>query len=344
MSETNRLEQAFHAFVVALFSEEKYRIHQVQGGRGSDQRVDLMVSTPEGQNAVVEIKLFRTRIVSRANIINAVAQLDKAREVTGTDRGILIISSSLAIPVTDIGNNEIWDMKKLGEKAARHPSLVPLFESLSRELSSSLPISDFDIHSYMVFGDAITGEPHAPVTEPAQEGGKLEKALRAVRPGKRGARDLEAEGFEALKYIFRDDLSNWSKQKVTDGGISRFDVIARISSNHDFWQSLLQFFHTWYVVFEFKNHGELIKQGQIYTTEKYLFAGAMRLVAFIISRKGGDKNALAATRGAVRESGKLIVNLSLDDIYKMLQMKDNGDDPNAILFDILDEMLMKLER
>jgi hypothetical protein len=131
---------------------------------------------------------------------------------------------------------------------------------------------------------------------------------------------------------------------VTDGGISRYDAIARISSSHDFWQSILRFFHSWYVIFEFKNNAELIKQGQIYTTEKYLFAGAMRLVAFIISRKGADKNALAATRGAVRESGKLIINLSLDDIYKMLRMKDEGDDANAILLDILDDMLMRLER
>lgn len=78
MSETSRLEQAFHAFVVALFTEEKYRVYEIQGV-GRDRRPDLMVSTPEGQKAAVEIKLFRTRIVSRANIINAVAQLDKAR-------------------------------------------------------------------------------------------------------------------------------------------------------------------------------------------------------------------------------------------------------------------------
>jgi Restriction endonuclease len=187
MSETSRLDQVFRGFVVALFSAEKYSVDQIQGG-GRDRRIDLMVSTPEGQKAVVEIKLFRTRIVSRANIINAVAQVDMARRVTGADRGILIISSSLAIPIIDIGDNEIWDMKRLGEKVARHSVLVPLFESLLRELSSSLPISDLDIYAYTVFGDAITGEPQAPITEPAQEGAKLEKALRAVAPGKKGAR------------------------------------------------------------------------------------------------------------------------------------------------------------
>ena len=51
-----------------------------------------------------------------------------------------------------------------------------------------------------------------------------------------------------------------------------------------------------------------------------------------------------ATRGAARESGKLIIHLNIDDICKMLDLKDSGDDPNAVIFDIVDEMLMKLVR
>lgn len=70
----------------------------------------------------------------------------------------------------------------------------------------------------------------------------------------------------------------------------------------------------------------------------------MRSVALIISRKGADKNASAVMRGALRETGKLMLSLSLDDVHKMLEMKDRGDDPNTLLFELLDEMLMKLER
>lgn len=92
---------------------------------------------------------------------------------------------------------------------------------------------------------------------------------------------------------------------------------------------MIAFFRAWYVVFEFKNYGGRIKQGQIYTTEKYLFTGAMRSVAFIVSRSGADKNALAAARGAVRESGKLIINLSVADICRMLDLKDTDNDPNS---------------
>lgn len=103
-------------------------------------------------------------------------------------------------------------------------------------------------------------------------------------------------------------------------------------------------FKTWYVIFEFKNHTRYITQGEVYSTEKYLFVPAMRSVAFVISRKGTDKNAKAVMRGALRETGKLILSLSLDEVCTMLKMKDAGDEPNTLLFKRLDEMLMKLER
>jgi len=43
----------------------------------------------------------------------------------------------------------------------------------------------------------------------------------------------------------------------------------------------------------------------------------MRGTAFIVSRKGANENPLKAARGALRESGKLIICLSLDDIFDL---------------------------
>lgn len=164
-----------------------------------------------------------------------------------------------------------------------------------------------------------------------------------MKVGKAGARQFETKASDALKYLFADDFLSWKLQKASDT-MHRFDLVARIASEHDFWASIVRYFKTWYVVFEFKNHTRFITQGEIYSTEKYLFVPAMRSVALIISRKGADKNARAVMRGALRETGKLMLSLSLDDVYKMLEMKDKGDDPNTLLFELLDEMLMKLER
>jgi hypothetical protein len=144
--------------------------------------------------------------------------------------------------------------------------------------------------------------------------------------------------------LFGEDLTGWIKHPGSDTGLHFYDRIARISSNNDFWNSLIADFRTRYVIFEFKNYSGKISQQQIYSTEKYLFLTAMRATAIIISRKGANSNALAAARGALREAGKLILNFSLDDLCEMLHRKDEGDDALAVISERLDDMLIKLER
>ncbi|GIQ76211.1 hypothetical protein BraRD5C2_46550 [Bradyrhizobium sp. RD5-C2] len=103
-------------------------------------------------------------------------------------------------------------------------------------------------------------------------------------------------------------------------------------------------FQSQYVVFECKNYSSFIRQAEIYSTEKYLYQRALRGFAVIISPKGPHKSALMAARGALREHGKLILSLSVEDICQLLQLKDAEQDYNGLLFDKIDEMLMKIER
>jgi hypothetical protein len=126
--------------------------------------------------------------------------------------------------------------------------------------------------------------------------------------------------------------------------LHRFDLIARVSSNNDFWRCLQDRFGGQYVVFEFKNHSEKITQGEIYSTEKYLFPTALRSVAIIISRQGPNDHAEVAAKGALRESGKLILNLTNADLEFMLVGKDRGEEPSNLMLRVLDEMLMTIER
>lgn len=52
----------------------------------------------------------------------------------------------------------------------------------------------------------------------------------------------------------------------------------------------------------------------------------------------------SAMRGALRESGKLILSLSVSELCQMLEARDKGSDHLALLVDKLDAMLMGLER
>ena len=149
---------------------------------------------------------------------------------------------------------------------------------------------------------------------------------------------------EALKYIFaRESVRCWATQKKSTSGLSFFDLVARVNLEHDFWKAIVHHFQSRYVVFEFKNYRKRIKQGHFSSTEKYLYRTALRSTAIIISKVGADKNAMALRRGVLREHGKLIINLTVEDICAMLQMRDEAADHNSVLTDYVDKMLMELE-
>ena len=149
---------------------------------------------------------------------------------------------------------------------------------------------------------------------------------------------------EILRYLFKEQLSLWSTQTKSNADLFRFDLICKIKNNTEleFWNILKRFYDTLYVVFEFKNYNERITQSQIYTTERYLYAKALRRVAIMITREGLDANAKIAQRGVLREDGKLIICLSDEDIIKMVRMKENGDEPCDYLSDYLDNLLVDL--
>jgi hypothetical protein len=97
-------------------------------------------------------------------------------------------------------------------------------------------------------------------------------------------------------------------------------------------------------VFEFKNYRERITQNEIYTTEKYLYAAALRSVAIIIARGGDGESAKRTMRGALREQGKLMLCLSLAELCTLLRGRDAGDDPTGLLIEKIDAMLIGIAR
>ena len=127
----------------------------------------------------------------------------------------------------------------------------------------------------------------------------------------------------------------------------RFDLCCKIKNgvDEDFFNTVRQYFHTKYIVFEFKNYNDQITQKEIYTTEKYLYEKALRRVAVIISRKGASDSALAAARGSLRETGKLILCLSDDDLMDLIDIKDkNEQSTGSFLEAMLDDILIHLEK
>ncbi len=310
-------------------------------------RFDFIILGPQ---IAVEVKYTSSSAASNSLIQRAISQLSDAMKSGAAQSGIVIVSSSVGLgDLLGVRSNElrVWGLEELlflcGEDLGLRDRLegfikeaLPFFNRQTLR-ERRVPTNFKEIRPSVEFVEVTDSFRPRPVRNFCRE-------LRDLKCGDRNWRKFELISSGAIKYCLDDHLARWSEQKRTDTGRSVYDMVAAISSVHDFWQMIRRDFRTAYTVFEFKNYCKPISQTQIYTTEKYLYANALRSVAFLLCREGASNNALAAAKGALREHGKLIVCFTLNDLCEMVKLKDRGDEPTSVLMDIVDELLIKLER
>jgi hypothetical protein len=98
------------------------------------------------------------------------------------------------------------------------------------------------------------------------------------------------------------------------------------------------------VLFEFKNYAAAVKPNLIHVTEKYLFPTALRATAIVISPKGLSSGARATTHGALRDVSKLILDLNVPALCRLLRAEDQGTSPDAEMERLLDAFLQTVGR
>ena len=170
--------------------------------------------------------------------------------------------------------------------------------------------------------------------------------IQAWEPKTRKSSEYENLCTKVLNILFAADLALWSEQQKSNEDLYRFDLICKIKDDikESFWKFIEEYFRSKYIIFEFKNYSETITQKEIYTTDKYLYAKALRCVAIIISCYGEDKNAKKAIKGTLRENGKLIISISNKDLVDLLNEKLHGGSPAEYLYNRLDTMLIELDK
>jgi hypothetical protein len=355
--ETSNRYQAFERLVADIFRAEGFDVAENDRFRDGHEyyEADLLLTSKTQSTAVVEVKLFRTLSLPAHALFQAALKIEHVRRQLQRDRAVVVTSARLPLAIQralvfDNPRLAVYDHDSLKGLAAKYPELALRLEELLRETlirPDIPPVTSLEEPSSTAIletpADTTVVAPFVHEEE-VSKGTPLCQDIHNVKSGRQQSRKFEIAVEAALRYIFATDLVSWSSQKVTDAGMSRYDLISRVSSEDDVWRMIKERFHSQYVIFECKNHKDPIRQGEIYTTEKYLYQKALRSAAFIISRELAHESALAAARGALREHGKLIVNLSVDDICKMLALKDATQDYNGFLFDKIDNMLMTLER
>ncbi len=337
------LEQAWIELLAALFEKQGFTIVSGNDRICSRPAPDLLIMG-EDEGVVVELKLHRSERVPLALVRNAFAQLDRMLGMTSAKRGILIIPQPLVeshYMTVQSGQHELWDLDRLIDAARPFPEIAADLAELLRALRVGAERPPEGSAAITELGEITTELP------PLGAGTRLAEQLEALPAGRK---DGAAQKFEhlceaALRLLFDKDLLSWRSQSDIEQGFQRVDVIARLQpTTSAFWSTLSADFRSRYVVFEFKNYTDPITQDQVYTTEKYLFTSALRSIAIIIAKSGTTESANRAMRGALREQGKLILCLSMNEFCGLLRGFDNGDNPEEVLIRKVDDLLMAIAR
>lgn len=318
----------FENIIAKIFSEAGYAIQQdVQLEKRSGD-IDI-VAEKEGNSYCIEVKYSQL--------------IEKAVE------RIYTIGQSCGMTPILVTAFQI-DEKKRSHYQEEYPDLILidianlLFAvqyrtELRNELIAILPFTVVDIEPQKGFVQFDSFQ-HDDYTN------SLIAEMALCEAGKPMARTYEALCQKLLENIFSEDLALWSEQQKSNNDLYRFDLLCRIKDENQktFWSILERYFKSKYVIFEFKNYKEPITQKEVYTTEKYLYAKALRSVGIIIAAHGYDEHAYWAAKGCLRENGKLIILLDTEDLIKMNKMKLDLEDPSTYLLDKLDEILSELEK
>lgn len=317
---------------------------------------DLIVHK-DNQKIWIACKVYKSQVVSpsAANSLLKTIVMQKMKQNILTEDIILLIVLS---KIPSFQKDEIykryriivWDIENLVFYSKNSPALL-------KRLSQITYFSIDYIEGQCSEEAESVGLSLTPTMEIVHEAEKevnetneLIRRLKECKAGKKHSGEYEDICEEILRTLFEANYFNrLTSQHKTKDVHFRMDLIGSLKINqnneesmHPLWQMLVQHYNSHFVVFEFKNYAKEIDQNLIYITEKYLFDAALRNVALIISRKGFSKSAKFAAEGCLKEHGKLILDITDDDLIRMLELR--SDKAADYLLDKLEEFLMGISK
>lgn len=327
--------KAFQFEKVILSYFEQKGIHNILDTKNINSYIDFQCKTGSEVYSF-DFKIYRNNVGIRNKVIAASKKLSENKALDGTNRILVvgnIVENETKKYIAEKDDIFIWDIA----------NLLWIFSEFPQQKSDFVSLLSFDV------SDVVPQKPEPGDFDLNTDNSAkvdLQEQLRRIQPGLDDANKYESLCTDIMKYLFSESIEFNEPQKKSNSGLYRFDYCGKIKHGNksEFFETVQRFFKTKYIIFEFKNYAGEITQNEITTTEKYLYEKALRKVVIIVSRKGTDENARKASRGSLREMGKLIICLSDEDVNKLIDMKNNKEDPADYLETLLDDMLMDLEK
>ncbi len=328
-------EAAFAGWCGRLLS--RYGMKPAEPERGGAAALPDMVLRDGDRLVMAELKLYSGRSVSPARFDAAARRLGAAAEGANAV-GLMMLLGELDRNAAAVFREKygiyVWDVA----------NLLFLTEALPEFRNSLEEISLFSLAgvsaSKPLFWKEESPPAQASCRAPENKASALKQRLTRCPAGTENSTQYEEICLDIVKYLFSASFTRILKQLETRDGLFRFDTICSVKDNGGFWGLLQRHFNSHFIIFEYKNSSKPLQQNAVYTTEKYLFRAVSRNAAVLISRKGFSKNAQFAADGCLKEHGKLLLSINDDELLKMIDLRDSGEDPADFLLEKLEDILM----
>lgn len=318
---------------------------------------DLFVSK-SNQKIWVECKTYKSQVVSPSaanSLLNEIVMRKMKQNIPQQEIVLLVVLSNVPTFQKDEIYKRyrivVWDMENLVFYCKNNQALLKQLTQITYfpidYIEGQPSLEAEEARMFLVSKE----DQHIQEAEKeADETSDLIQKLIECKPGKKSAGEYEEICEKILRTLFEANYFNKLRnQYKTKDEHFRMDLIGALKINqdneksmHPLWQMIVEHYNSHFVVFEFKNYSKEIDQNLIYITEKYLFDAALRNVAIIVSRKGFSKSAKFAAEGCLKEHGKLIFNITDNDLTEMLKLK--SDRAADYLLDKLEEFLMGISK
>lgn len=272
MKEYENLGIKFEKFCKEMLESLGYNLYNnnIDNSGESNHRPDIIISA-DNISVKIEVKIYRTVRPDYSMLIKAAEQLKICSLNEPNTQLVILIANSVNDKIkNEIKNTygiEIIDKTIIENSIQEYDSLLNTFYYFTSCIPQPLKLSQSTEKIQTIIKVTPQKSPITKITY-NQQYQTFEKKLKSIKPGRKDASKYEQIMTDILKYLFEKDLAIWATQLMTDDGLYKYDLVCRINPGNSFWDSLISDFHSRYVVFEYKNYNEPIKQTQIYTTEK----------------------------------------------------------------------------
>lgn len=251
-------------------------------------------------------KIFSRAYFDNINFRESLKQTDELRHTLETFSNFLASRPSVQVPAKSYFPI-LNQMKKFNQR---------IISSLSSNYYPSIDLKNVE----------------EPVKLKETKGAKLLSELEKIEPGNAQWRDYQNKCKEILEYVLVPPLIPPINEVPTEGGYHRRDLIFHIPfAVSDFWRWIQETHSSIAVIIECKNTSENLDGNNLVVTAKYLGKDRLGIFGVIISRNGLGTGAIKEQERLWKEEGKMIICLNDEDLAKMIELKDNGEDPSKVI-------------